>query len=331
MKMLDDQERFACTQPRKQNWLAQTINLLRIFLGWLLLSAIAAHAQTGTKTIYTGQFNNAAGVPIARTWAVYVPLVRKTPASVLWFFHGTAMKSLTVLPTDAGIVGQGWGKEADARGFIVVAPIATYSARCGCRFWGAWGAEHDFPGGDPGDSAFIVALIAIIDQQFGVGMNQYGRPLNFFTGFSSGAMFTNRVTAENALLVSAACPMSGTLWVGNSSTVTAPQAATPICSWHGDADTTLPYAGGIFPGGWGYGAQTIPSVDEEIRYWEAADGLPLSSALVTNAAPTQGLYRIDESDGVNAVQFVREIGYNHTETQIVTIGGVAEFLAHYGL
>jgi poly(3-hydroxybutyrate) depolymerase len=288
--------------------------------------------QTGTATTYTGQFPNAAGIPITRTWVVYVPLVVKSPASALYCFHGT-LTNKTESPLQACTVGQAWAKQADARGNIVVAPIASYSAKCACYFWEGFGAEKDFPAGTaPADSAFVASLMAIIDAEFGVGVNQFGRPLNFVTGFSDGGMFTNRYAAENSLLIAAACPMSGTLWVGTASTVTQPQAPTPICFWHGDADTTLPYAGGKFPGGWGNGTQVVPSVDVEVNYWLAANSLPPNpTPLVTNGAPTPGVYSLREWNGTVEVRFLREIGYLHTETQFLTIGGIAEFFAEYGL
>lgn len=295
----------------------------------LFALASVAWGQKGTTTLYSGQFPDASGNLIWRQWQVYVPPVLKSPLAAGWCFHGTTKAPITAPPLSACITNMGWDSQADGRADIIVAPIGTWSSKSQSFFWEAFGAETYFPD-EPNDSGFVAALMVLIDQQFGIGVNAFGRPLNFVTGFSSGGMFAHRFAAEHSLMIAAACPLSGTIWVGSSSTVTQPVAPVPICELHGDADRTINYAGGKFYG-WGEGLIPFPSVDADLDYWRAADGLPPNpTPLVTNGAPTPGVLRVDGSNNGVEVLFIREINYDHAFTQGFTIGTVASFFSQYG-
>jgi hypothetical protein len=75
-----------------------------------------------------------------------------------------------------------------------------------------------------------------------------------------------------------------------------------------------------------------PSVDVDMNYWLAADGLALNMApLCTSGKPARNVFRLDSKsvDGRTEVQFVRESGLGHTY-QAWTISSTWEFFSTHG-
>lgn len=289
---------------------------MRHFVAALLLTA-AALGQRGTYINANPTWN---GLP--RQVVGYRPPVTEAAPALVVVLHGTTVGSAAPLNI---IHNMGWEQLADANGFLVKAPMATYKAIAGsywggAYFWQSYGADGYFLAA-PDDSGFVrsVILAALRDEDVD--------PARVFVmGFSSGGMMAHRVAIDSADLVAAAAPLSGTAWIGNSQVnLPLPSQPVSVLLMHGDADPTIPYCGGWF-NGWGEGKLKVPSVDDDLAYWLAADGLPLAMPLCVNGVPTSFRAQVR---GAAEVQFVRELGFGHTYKQ-GTVAQVWEFFASHG-
>lgn len=295
-----------------ENIQAQWLAKIAIFV--ILTATIHAHAQAGTFQTFTTSWN---GVP--RIYSVYTPPILQSPPAVVIALHGTTQAAQNNPPLTVCTKSMAWDQLADANGFIVVCPIATWKpiAAQGSFFWQSYGTDTYFPQGAPDDSGFIRSLILM-------QLAQGADPTRIFVmGFSSGGMMTHRAAIDNADLIAAAAPLSGTAWIGNSAPAL-PMPARPvsILEMHGDQDPTIGYCGGTFYG-WGQGRINVPSVDFDLAYWTAADGFSGNPpALCAGQIPT-AVYSPDFK-GAAEIQFVREIGFGHTYKQ-ATIAAVWEF------
>jgi len=217
-------------------WLALAV----WFMGCLFMGGVA-QAQLGTFTTYTTTWNN-----LTRTYSVYLPpALQPTPALVL-ALHGTAITTQSEPPLTACTKGMEWDATADANGFVLVCPIATYipGSPSGRFLWDSYGLDSYFPA-PPDDSGFLRSLILQMQQPTSSGGFGTDPNRTFVMGFSSGAMMTQRECIENADVVSACAIASGTLWAASQApTVPAPSQPVSILELHGDADPTLEYCGG---------------------------------------------------------------------------------------
>ena len=285
----------------------------------LFLPFVPSLAQTGTLTTNVSTWKG-----ISRTWMLYVPQHLANPPAAVVCLHGTTLAPLSRPPLNHCFAGMGWNLISDASGVIVIAPIASWKPSPGRSFggwffWQSYGTDAMFPS-TPDDSGFIRSLMLQVGAQYGV--SQFG-----VMGFSSGGMMTHRVAIENSDLVSAAAPLSGTVWVGVEPSVPFPQYPVSIFELHGDADTTIGYCGGKFAG-WGSGSVVIPAVDADMQYWQQADGLvPNFGSLCANGVPS-ALTSLDAQQNGVEVKFSRELGYGHTY-KYWTIAAVWEFLASH--
>ena len=121
----------------------------------------------------------------------------------------------------------------------------------------------------------------------------------------------HRVCIESADLVAACAIESGPVYVG----AVAPQIPLPsqpvsILEMHGSADVTLYYCGGMFAG-WGNGKVYTPSVDVDVNYWLAADGMPAKATPLCVAGAPSSVQRLDFRSGPTEIEFLRLDGYVH--------------------
>src|ERR1700722_7171340 len=304
-----------------------------VFLACVSLGGVA-QAQLGTFTTYTTTWNN-----LTRTYSVYLPpALQPNPALVL-VMHGTAITTQSDPPLDVCTTGMGWNATADANGFVLVCPIATYipGSPNGRFLWDSYGLDSFFPA-PPDDSGFLRSLILLMQQPTSSGGFASDPSRTFVMGFSSGAMMAQRVCIENSDLVAACGVASGTLWAASQApTVPLPSQPVSIIELHGDADPTLEYCGdnNFFPLP-NEPAVSVPSMDVDVNYWLPADGLGSNpTPLCSDGAASPTVFRVDSrsSNGQTGqtveVQFVREIGYVHTY-ESWTISSTWEFFSTHG-
>lgn len=128
-----------------------------------------------------------------RDYRLYVPEnVADEPALVVMLHGGVGSASQAER-------AYGWNDEADAAGFLVAYPDGL------SRTWNAGdccgGAERE----DVDDVAFLTALVAALQQEFGVSPDR-----TFATGMSNGAMMTYRMACETDVFAAIA-PVAGTI------------------------------------------------------------------------------------------------------------------------
>ncbi len=294
----------------------------------LLLLGCAAHAQRGTFTTFTTTWNG-----LTRLYSVYVPpVLQKNPAMVI-AMHGAAIFAESNPPLTVCTKTMGWDLLADANGFLLVCPISAYipGSPTGRFFWESYGTEIYFPS-IPDDSGFLRSLILAMEKPVSSGGYGVDPARTFAMGYSSGAMMAHRMCMENADVLAACAVVSGTVYIGNAPVPPTPSQAVSILETHGDVDPTLVYCGGMI-----WPLPTVPkvptpSMDVDLNYWLAADGLPPNaSPLCTKGKPSANVFRLHfkSANGQVEVQFERQLGYDHTY-KAWTIDSTWEFFSTHG-
>lgn len=294
----------------------------------LCVLVCAAQAQKGKFTTYTTTWNK-----LTRQYSVYVPPVLQAHPAMVMALHGTAIVQENNPPLTACTKNMAWDALADSNGFLLICPVATWKAigTAGQFFWESYGTDNYFPV-NPDDSGFLRSLVVAMEKPttsggYGVDPNRV-----FVMGFSTGAFMSHRACVEMADLVAACSPVSGVLWVQDSSIVIPPPSRpVSIFELRGDEDTTIWYCGGLF-WAFGEGHVPVPGVDVDVNYWLGADGLgPNTTPLCSNTNPAPNVFGVDfkSADGKTEVQFAREIGYDHT-FKVTTISTVWEFFSNHG-
>jgi len=271
---------------------------------FLLMGALAGLAGAQTFTTYSATWNG-----FTRLYSIYTPAVVQPAPALVMALHQTTNGPSSNPPLTVCTRGEGWDKLANMYGFLVLCPIATYKAfgTSGAFFWQAYSTDSYFPT-DPDDSGYLASLIVTMEANYGVDPAHV-----FVAGMSSGGMMTQRMCIDHADLVAACAPVSGTVWVGTP-TSNLPVQPVSILEFHGDIDPLIRYCGGLFYG-WGESLIVTPSMDTDVNYWLAADGLPANpTALCTGAGQPSGVLSIDvkSADGKIEVEFQRELNTAHT-------------------
>lgn len=260
----------------------------------LLLSCVAAIAQSGTFTSYTTTWGNQ-----TRQYGVYVPPSVPPNPSMVFYLHGTYEGPNTPWQ---GITQ--WKTMANIHKFIVVWPLATYQARIEAWYWEAFDMGFSFTA-EPDDAGFVCSLIPALVTQFSVNPKAV-----FVTGMSSGAMMTHRVGMTCPNQIAAIAPVSGQIYMKQlADPFLPPMPASPISvlEIHGDADMDLPYCGSQPHSQWSINFLSLPSVDQDMTYWQRANAcLPSGVQLCTNGTPTPNVYGFTATGCANGaeVQFM---------------------------
>jgi poly(3-hydroxybutyrate) depolymerase len=237
-----------------------------------------------------------------RTYGVYVPKNVPANPSIVFYLHGTFAGS--ALPWNT--VSQ-WTAWAAASKFIVVFPLSTYQAATNSSFWAANDVAFLFPS-DPDDVGWLCSLVAQLTSQYSAG-NAY------VTGMSSGGMMTQRVGMTCPQELSAIAPVSGQISMTQSTDAWTPPtkiaAPVSVLEIHGDADTDLEYCGSYPHIQWGATWMRLPSVDTDIAFWAAMDGLPAPTVeLCANGKPSGATGETLSGAGVE-VEFLDNPGGGH--------------------
>ena len=190
---------------------------------------------------------------VARSYLVHVPPQKPAGGfAVIFAFHGAGGQG-------AGMIGlTHFDKLADQRGFIAVYPNGID------RHWND-GRSTITAGAD--DVGFTRAMIGELTTKYSVNAAQI-----YATGFSNGAMLTQRLGCELADRISAIAPVSGGL----------PEDLAPRCHpakpvsvlyVAGTADPIVPFSGGAVStyGGLGVGGNVL-SAEATASIWAATNG-----------------------------------------------------------
>jgi polyhydroxybutyrate depolymerase len=183
----------------------------------------------------------------------------KTPLPLVVLLHGRGANA-----TLQNLIF-GLSDLVDTAGFLLALPNGTIDPATGQRFWNATDACCDFQHTGVDDVAYLDALIDDVSAHYPVDKKRV-----FLTGHSNGAFMSHRYACDRAARVAAFFALAGDDWLDDSRCApTEPVAALQV---HGDADTVVPYAGGMASIGGG----AIPSARASVAGWAKKNGCPAS-------------------------------------------------------
>lgn len=165
----------------------------------------------------------------------------KTPVPLLINFHGrnsTAAQEELLSGTTA---------KADAAGFAVVYPTGvgqTWNAGLCCGQAQSEGVD---------DVAFTRALLDELEAKLCIDRRRV-----FAAGLSNGGFMSHRLACELADRIAAIGPVAGHMLTPTCK----PSRPVPVIHFHGDADSIVPYGGGL----------GMPSVESSIAGWATRNG-----------------------------------------------------------
>jgi polyhydroxybutyrate depolymerase len=171
---------------------------------------------------------------LMRAYAVYVPDGRDgaRPTPVVLDIHGTGSNPAQELSISR------LATAAEARGFIVLLPVAVVPHPAG-------GATWNVPPDPklPDDERYLLDLLDDASQRYGLDSSRV-----YVTGFSGGARLGSEFAGRHADRIAALAAVGGL----RAPIVDGPPV--PVIAFHGTGDPINPYQGGG-PGYWGYGVE----------------------------------------------------------------------------
>ena len=183
------------------------------------------------------------------------------PTPLVFNFHGGGSNA-----TDHETMTQ-MKPRSDTGGFLLVTPEGWPSPSLATsRTWNAGKccgqALHD----NVDDIAFVNAMIDAVSEELCVDSKRV-----FATGFSNGAMLSQRLGCELSDRIAAIAPVSGVLENNDLDTTPVtpifacnPVRNIPVFEIHGKLDTCEPYYGGV---GGGFSTETRASVPQTVADW----------------------------------------------------------------
>ena len=272
----------------------------------------------------------------SRSYRLHVPpsYAGADPVPVVLAFHGASSNAFEQE------VYSGLSAKSDAEGFVVAYPEGKVAGIPFAHF-NAWQLASP---PEPDDVAYAGAILDAINDKLCVDQSRV-----YSTGISNGGMMSTRLACSLSSRIAAVAPVAGAYYPPMATNVnpgeTCPDAAVvPVIAFHGTADTTVPFNGGL--GGnvdyrlpqddntpaedvlsdWAIhnscaGARTETQIDTEVRLVEYASCT--GGALVR-------LYAVDGGGHTWSGSFdVPSLGY--TTHQIVATDLIWSFFTSYAL
>lgn len=193
---------------------------------------------------------------VTRTFALHVPSTfQKNAGALVIVLHGSESNGQNAEGNT------GFSALADQVGFAVVYPDGLTNP-AGQTDWAYF--FNDFTD----DVAFLRQLINTLQTNVGPDPKKI-----YVTGFSAGALMSDRMGVEASDLVAAIGPVEGALFSGTSSQPV-PSAIGPVSVivLHGDSDNTVHYCG----------SSTDASQEESFNYWAGSSANSCSSLDTTS-------------------------------------------------
>jgi polyhydroxybutyrate depolymerase len=161
-----------------------------------------------------------------RDYLIHVPKSYKARKDVplVLMLHGRGSSSGTAARR------YGWSSLANKKGFIAVFPSALGSPRSWKPVWGK---------ATTADSTFLAKLIRKVVEDYKIDKDRM-----FMTGHSSGAIMSFSFAATHSDQVAAIGTVAGTIgWTagGRKQTIPKPKGPVSVISFHGMADSIVPY------------------------------------------------------------------------------------------
>jgi polyhydroxybutyrate depolymerase len=159
------------------------------------------------------------------------------PAPLLLMIHGFVDASTTTTPWTDMDTYMKISPEADKRGVIVALVHATIDNTLGRYFWNATDSCCDFEKSGINDVGYIMAVVKEVTTKYAVDPKRL-----FILGHSNGGFMTHRLACDQADKFAAVVSLAGEVY--KDPTRCAASAPISVLEVQGDADMTVPYAGG---------------------------------------------------------------------------------------
>lgn len=160
-----------------------------------------------------------------------------TPAPLLLELHGFTDALDTDAPWDDEEAVNQFVPEADKRGMFVALPHATIDPAIAHYFWNGTDACCDLDKSGVNDVGYLLAVVEDIKVKYNIDPKQI-----FAFGHSNGAFMVNRLACDRASVFAGVVSLAGATY--KDQTKCAAGAPIAFLQVHGDADTTVLYAGG---------------------------------------------------------------------------------------
>lgn len=186
-----------------------------------------------------------------------------TPLPLVMMLHGYSA---------SGVLEDAYLKltaQSDALGFLYVRPDGL-TDKSGKKYWNATAACCDFDGTNVDDEAYLMGVVAEIQQKLKVDPKRI-----YLFGHSNGGFMSYRLACNHADTFSAIGILAGAMNVDPAACK--PSKPVSVLHIHGTADATISYDGGKI------GISSYPPAATSIADWVANDGC--DGAPDTSAAP----------------------------------------------
>lgn len=190
-----------------------------------------------------------------RTYDIFVPanLDPTKPAPLLLELHGFLDAAGTTTPGPDEESRNHLQPEADKRGVILVLPKGSVDPILDHYVWNATDACCGWDIPTVNDVAYLMGIVEDVKKTHLIDDKRL-----FVFGHSGGGFMANRLACDQADKIAAVVSLAGETWLDQSSC----PASAPIAylQVQGDADATVPYAGGP-----PYGVAAVPAAPGAIK------------------------------------------------------------------
>ncbi|MFT3764904.1 MAG: prolyl oligopeptidase family serine peptidase [Minicystis sp.] len=159
------------------------------------------------------------------------------PAPLLLELHGFSDANLTQHPWDDEENANRLAPEADMRGVFLALPHGTVDKQFNHYFWNGTDSCCDFNSTGVNDVGYLMAVIEDIKAKYNIDDKRI-----FAFGHSNGGFMVNRLACDQASKIAGIVSLAGGTY--KDQTKCAASAPVAFLQVHGDADGTVPYAGG---------------------------------------------------------------------------------------
>jgi polyhydroxybutyrate depolymerase len=207
----------------------------------------AATTSTGTSSGGGGAGGQAGRPPDAkvtvdlqgRAYDLKIPTAydQTKPTPLFLELHGFLDAGSVPAPWDHEETYNLFVPEAEKRGWFLALPHGNLDKMLNRWFWNGTDACCDFEGTGVNDVGYLAALIEDVQAKYNIDPKQI-----YVFGHSNGGFMVNRLACDLASKIAGVVSLAGATY--EDQTLCAASAPVAFLQVHGDADMTIPYAGG---------------------------------------------------------------------------------------
>jgi polyhydroxybutyrate depolymerase len=251
-----------------------------------------------------------------RSYIVVRPSSYERGAPAVVVLHGGSQSMRKILqPTQAP---SRWIALAEEHGFLLLVPNGyNTDEMSGAGEEQTWNDLRPSSGNGVSEENDVAFIEAMLDREG--GRHRFDPGTVFVTGSSNGGMMTYRLLIERPTRFAAGAAFIANLPQG---VIPDPTSPTPVMIMNGDADSQMPWEGGIV----GINGAPVRSAAETFGYWNRVNGsadAPSVSGLLPDRAPNDGTRILetifpDPTTGKPSVAVYRVINGGHAMPMLET-------------